>query len=522
VHDGIVGSKDGGDWASRGERDPWVQLDWGRPVRADRIMLYDRPGTDDDANAGTLVFSDGSTVDVTGLPVNGSAKTVTFLMRTFDSVRFQVQGGTGQNPGLSEVEVYAVPSAPDPPSDMAVERDGTQATVQWEPPAFDGGAPVTGYVVKAYRDGGAEQTVTVDEDARQAVVTGLSTDASSYAFTVAADNLVGTGSERGEPVLATGIEIVGPQTIREPYGSTRFEAVFTPAETTLKEARWSVAEPDGSPTDKATITADGVLTSNHRRGDVRVTATAADGGGASASTTVALAPDPALLRDNASRWPGVVATASSQFDTGYGPAKVHDGLGAAAGEWASAGEPDPWIQLTWEQPVRADRVVIYDRPGVDDAGGGTLSFSDGSTVQVSDIPSDGGPRSVTFEQRSFAWVRFQVEGGSGPNVGLAEFEVYAVPSAPGVPTEVAATAGAASATVTWGEPVFDGGAPVTSFLVTAYHDGVAMEPLVVDADAGSLVVPGLATGHAYEFTVTATNIMGTGPESERTDPVVPT
>ena len=71
-------------------------------------MLYDRT-SGDDANGGTLTFSDGSTVDVSGIPGNGDAKTVTFAMRTFDSVRFQVNGGTGPNVGLLEFEVYARP-----------------------------------------------------------------------------------------------------------------------------------------------------------------------------------------------------------------------------------------------------------------------------------------------------------------------------------------------------------------------------------------------------------------------------
>ena len=31
------------------------------PVRADRIVIYDRPGTQDDVNGGELTFSDGGT-----------------------------------------------------------------------------------------------------------------------------------------------------------------------------------------------------------------------------------------------------------------------------------------------------------------------------------------------------------------------------------------------------------------------------------------------------------------------------
>ena len=38
--------------------------------------------------------------------------------------------------------------------------------------------------------------------------------------------------------------------------------------------------------------------------------------------------------------------------------------------------------------------------------------------------------------KRFDWVRFQVQGGSGPNVGLSEFEVYAITSPPDAPVEV--------------------------------------------------------------------------------------
>ncbi|MET9018552.1 glycoside hydrolase domain-containing protein [Actinopolymorpha sp. NPDC004070] len=527
VRDGVIGSKDGGDWASRGERDPWVQLDWERPVRADRIVLYDRPG-DDNANAGTLTFSDGSSIPVSGLPVGGGPKTVTFGQKTFTWVRFHVQGGTGLNPGMSEIEVYAVPSAPDAPRDVSAEREGSQATVSWRPPAFDGGAPITGYVVRAYRDGQVTGTVDVPETADHAVVTGLA-NPRSYDFTVAARNLLGTGPERGEPVLATGIGITGPPTVAQPYGSVRFAATFTPADTTRKEATWTVTEPDGSATDKATITDAGVLTVNHRDGDVLVRATAVDAGHVSDTATVTIALDPDLARSNAARWPGVTATASSRYDANYGPGRVHDGFGAGAGEWASAGEQNPWVQLQWAQPVLADRITVYDRPGVDDANGGTLSFSDGSTVPVRGLPGDGKPLAVDFAARTFTWVRFQVEAGTGPNVGLAEVEVSARPSTPTVPLDVSAAPAAGTvgtvgtegaATVSWVPPTFDGGTPLTGYVVTPYRDGTALGPVQVEAGVESARVPGLAAGQAYEFTVAATNVVGAGPASAHTDPVV--
>ena len=225
-----------------------------------------------------------------------------------------------------------------------------------------------------------------------------------------------------------------------------------------------------------------------------------------------------LLRGNAARWPGSTVTSSSQYDVWHAAANVRDG---GAGEWASAGEQDPWVRLEWEQPVRVDRIVLRDRPGVDDVNAGTLSFSDGTTVAVADVPPDGAEKTVGFPMRAFRWVRFDVRGGTGPNVGLAELEVHAVPSAPLAPVDVAAVADGGNVTVTWTPPAFDGGARVTAYAVTPYRDGEPQEPLIVDGDRTRVVVPGLTTGRAHRFTVAARNLTGAGAESVPSEPVVP-
>jgi predicted alpha-1,2-mannosidase len=399
VADGIIGDKDGGDWASRGEREPWVQLDFPKPVKTDRIVIYDRPGTLDDVNGGELQFSDGSTVPVTGVPVDGTAKTVEFPLREVEWVRFQVRGGTGQNPGLSELEVYALPGAPEPPASVTVTRSGGQAKVAWTAPPSDGGAPVIDYVVRTYRAGQvvAEKTV----DGLEASLPATEGDT----FAVAARNLTGTGAERAE---LTALAIEGPDRIVEPDSSTTF--TVTPA---TAGVRWSVTGP-------ATIDAGGVLKVQRRSGIAVITAASA---GVSATKRVDVAIDPALIRDNVS--PRATATASSTYDLDYAPARAADG--EATTEWASAGEQDPWIALAWATPVRADRIVLRDRAGGDDAHGGVLRFSDGSTIEVEGIPGDGAAKTVTFGLKDVTSVRFEVHGGTGGNVGLAELEVLAVP-----------------------------------------------------------------------------------------------
>jgi hypothetical protein len=92
------------------------------------------------------------------------------------------------------------------------------------------------------------------------------------------------------------------------------------------------------------------------------------------------------------------------------------------------------------------------------------------------------------------------------------------PSPPGAPTVVNATAGDASATVSWG-PAPDNRSPVTGYRIS-WNGGQTDVP----GNARTTVVPGLANGTTYTFTVTATNAAGTGPgaASNPVTPVAPT
>jgi hypothetical protein len=91
----------------------------------------------------------------------------------------------------------------------------------------------------------------------------------------------------------------------------------------------------------------------------------------------------------------------------------------------------------------------------------------------------------------------------------------AVPaSPPGAPTVVNATAGDASATVSWGP------APDNRSAITGYRITWAGGQTTVAANARTSVVPGLTNGTSYVFTVTAVNGIGAGPGSA-SNPVTP-
>lgn len=128
------------------------------------------------------------------------------------------------------------------------------------------------------------------------------------------------------------------------------------------------------------------------------------------------------------------ATVSDSLSDGCGAACLNDGLIRydGRGEWACKGSVAswgvmymPWAQLEWDEEVTIERVVLYDRPSLDEhLAGGTLRFSDGSAVSVTAIPNDGSPCSVSFAPRKVKWLRFEATDGAGKNIGLSEIEVF--------------------------------------------------------------------------------------------------
>jgi subtilisin family serine protease len=94
-------------------------------------------------------------------------------------------------------------------------------------------------------------------------------------------------------------------------------------------------------------------------------------------------------------------------------------------------------------------------------------------------------------------------------------------TAPAAPSGVTAKAGKRSATVSWTRGS-DGGSPLTGQTVLVYRGTSLVGTVGVSATATSVKIGGLKAGVEHSFSVTATNAVGTSPESVRSGTVTPT
>jgi hypothetical protein len=97
------------------------------------------------------------------------------------------------------------------------------------------------------------------------------------------------------------------------------------------------------------------------------------------------------------------------------------------------------------------------------------------------------------------------------------------PEVPDPPASVTAVPGPGLATVSWSAPAWDGGSAVTSYTVTVYAGSTIAQVVTVTGwpTAETAFVGGLANGTSYTFYVSATNQVGTGPQSLPSRSVTP-
>ncbi|MFD2835412.1 GH92 family glycosyl hydrolase [Gramella sp. AN32] len=130
-------------------------------------------------------------------------------------------------------------------------------------------------------------------------------------------------------------------------------------------------------------------------------------------------------------------TSSSELNSSYSSNKIADGIIGVRdlGEWACKGDTTdwgyiklPWVKLSWSESQRINRIVIYDRASQKEhIAGGKLSFSDGSSIWVRQLPNNGFGKEISFDTKTIEWVKFEATDAQGKDIGLSEVEVYTAP-----------------------------------------------------------------------------------------------
>ena len=157
----------------------------------------------------TAVTYDASTTTRT-LTALSANYTYTFKVAAINAA------GTGTASALSAgVLVYNVPSTPSAPTAKARDYG---AAVTWTAPT-NGGSPITGYMVTPYIGTTAQTPVSFPPTPLTQTISGL-TVGTAYTFTVAAQNMVGTGPTSAKSTVAVTPTVYPTLVYADPPGGT--------------------------------------------------------------------------------------------------------------------------------------------------------------------------------------------------------------------------------------------------------------------------------------------------------------
>ncbi|MGN6750965.1 MAG: DUF4082 domain-containing protein, partial [Intrasporangium sp.] len=399
--------------------------------------------------------------------VNG---TVNGLYKTSTSSAFPTSSNNAENYWVDVMFALSTtpPSAPAAPTGVTASPGSGSALVSWAMPT-DGGSAITSYTVTPYIGSTAQATTTVSGSppATSATVSGLK-NGTAYTFKVSATNSVGTGPDSAASAPVT------PQAVTcSPC------TLWTPSTvpTTLDQGDTNADELGV----KFTSDVSGLVTGIRFYKSTANTGTHIGNLWTLSGTKLATA---TFTNETASGWqqvnfatPVTIAANTVYVASYYAPAGHYS---ADSNYFATALDNPPLHALK------------------DGANGGNGVYKYSST---SAFPN------LTYNAENYYVDPVFVTGTT----------------APAAPTNVTATAGNASATVSWTAPS-NGGSTITGYTITPYVGTSPKTPTTITGNppATTANITGLTNGTAYTFTVTATNAVGSGPESSASNAVTPT
>jgi hypothetical protein len=428
-----------------------------------------------------------SPITVDGL-VDGTPYTFTVTATNVAGVGPPSAASNSVTPGLGA----AAPGAPTGVTVLGPPVGDSQATVSFVAPAFVGSSAITSFTVNAFI-GGVPTAISASGGASPITVPGL-TNGTAYTFTVTAFNAAGPGlpsapsapaTPAGSPGAPTGVSATASAPPGSVVGQTVGQATVTFS---------APASNGGSPITGFTVTSNpggpGIVDSNAGSAGLSHVITGLSVGTPYTFTVVATNGVP-------------LSSAPSAPSNSVTPTPAATVPSAPAAPTAAGGNAQATVTFAPPASNGGSAITSFTVTSTPDG----ITASGGASPIVVPGLTNGTP--YTFTVAAFNGV------GAGPASAASNSVTPA--TVPGVPVSPAANAGNGQATVTFAPPASNGGSAITSFTVTSTPGGIT-----ASGSASPIVVPGLTNGIAHTFTVTASNIVGTGNPSIATNSVTPT
>ena len=373
-------------------------------------------------------------------------------------------------------------TAPSTPTITNATAGDTQVVIDFTAPSNNGGSAITGYTITS-NDG-----ITATGTASPLTVTGL-TNGTAYTFTITATNVIGTSLPSAAsssvtpvaPVILTAPD--APTITNATAGDTQVVIDFTAPTNDGGSAitSYRVMSNDGI---TATGTASPLTVTGLTNGTAytfTITATNAIGTSVASTASSSVTPvAPVILTAPDAPTISAVTAGNAQVTVDV-VAPTNDG-GSAITQYTVTSAPDNITLTSTSSPVIVTGLT----------NGTAYTFTATATNAIgTSLPSAASSSATPV-----------VPGG--------------MISAPGAPTITNATTGDTEVVIEFTAPTNDGGSAITGYTVTSDPDNITATGVT-----SPITVTGLTNGTAYTFTMTATNIIGTGAASTPSSAVTP-